>query len=222
MRESGREGVRRAARRGGDPRREDHRRLPPARRPAGGEHPRAARPARRAGRGAQECDRDPPRIDREPHPPRPSRTTPCWTAWSRARSPTWARPAPRAIPKPSPARPRTTPTPDRAGELEPCAYAPGHADRARANRVLHPRHPASQEPDRPGPLYGDALRVAVLAPPVAGRANAACVKALAKALGVPRGAVEIDPAARSRRKRVWVTGDPKAIGTRLQALASGE
>jgi hypothetical protein len=74
--------------------------------------------------------------------------------------------------------------------------------------------------ERLGPLHADALRVAVAAPPVEGRANAACVKALAAALGVPRSAVEIDPGARSRRKRVWVAGDPEALGRKLNALAS--
>jgi uncharacterized protein (TIGR00251 family) len=71
-----------------------------------------------------------------------------------------------------------------------------------------------------GPVHGDALRVSVSAPPVEGRANKACVEALAEALDVPKSAVEIDPGARNRRKRVRVAGDPDALASRLRALAS--
>ncbi|MBW2386288.1 MAG: DUF167 domain-containing protein [Deltaproteobacteria bacterium] len=213
--------MRRADGRGGDPRREDHQRLAPARSPPGGEHPRAARPARRAGGGAQECDRDPPRTDREPHP----------------------RAAAGRLPAGRPGRGQD----HLLGRARHLARYRRRARRVRGRRQLRiereslsraPTHLALQiEPERIGffihvtpraksqrlgPRHGDALRVAVLAPPVEGRANAACMKVLAEALGVPRGAVEIDPAARSRRKRVWVAGDPKALGTRLQALASGE
>ena len=39
---------------------------------------------------------------------------------------------------------------------------------------------------------------------------------------VARSDVEIDPAARSRRKRVWVTGDPEQIGMQLRVLAGEE
>jgi hypothetical protein len=73
--------------------------------------------------------------------------------------------------------------------------------------------------ERVGPCHGDALRVSVSAPPVQGRANAACVKLLARELGVTQAAVEIDPGARSRRKRVFVGGDPDDLAGRLQMLA---
>lgn len=73
--------------------------------------------------------------------------------------------------------------------------------------------------ERVGGLHGDALRVAVTAPPVQGKANAACVRALAEALGVARQSVEIDPGARGRRKLVRVAGDPQALLARLRALA---
>jgi len=72
-----------------------------------------------------------------------------------------------------------------------------------------------------GGLHGDALRVAVGAPPVEGAANAACVRLLAEALEVRRDAVELDPASRGRRKRVRVTGDAAALEARLRRLASG-
>jgi hypothetical protein len=66
----------------------------------------------------------------------------------------------------------------------------------------------------------DALRVAVSAPPVSGRANAACVQALARALGVKRGAIALDPRSRGRRKRVRVSGDPDDLAGRLTRLAT--
>jgi uncharacterized protein (TIGR00251 family) len=70
-----------------------------------------------------------------------------------------------------------------------------------------------------GGLHGDALRVAVTAPPLEGQANEACARALARALGVRRGAVRIDPGARGRRKRIQVDGDPAALEARLGELA---
>lgn len=72
-----------------------------------------------------------------------------------------------------------------------------------------------------GGLHGDALRVAVAAPPVEGQANEACARALARAFGVRRGAIRIDPGARSRRKRIQVDGDPEALEARLGELAGG-
>jgi uncharacterized protein (TIGR00251 family) len=71
-----------------------------------------------------------------------------------------------------------------------------------------------------GGAHGGALRVAVLAPAVEGRANAACVDALAAAFGVRRAAIGLDPAARGRRKRVSIAGDAGALAARLAALAA--
>jgi hypothetical protein len=70
-----------------------------------------------------------------------------------------------------------------------------------------------------GGLHGDALRIAVAAAPVGGRANAACCAALAAALKCSRRAVEIDPASKGRRKRVKLSGDSAALESRLRALA---
>jgi hypothetical protein len=70
-----------------------------------------------------------------------------------------------------------------------------------------------------GGRQGDALRVCVKAPPVGGKANAACVQALAEAFGVGRRDVEIHPGARGRRKRVRLTGETRALEERLQKLA---
>ncbi len=66
-----------------------------------------------------------------------------------------------------------------------------------------------------------ALCVRVSEPPVDGRANAACRRALAGALGVAQAAVALDPAARGRRKRVSVEGEARALAERLRALAAG-
>lgn len=74
--------------------------------------------------------------------------------------------------------------------------------------------------DAVGPAHGDALRVRISAPPVEGRANAACRDALAEALGVPRSCVELAADARGRRKRVVVRGDPLDLAARVHKLAA--
>ena len=73
-----------------------------------------------------------------------------------------------------------------------------------------------------GGTHGGALRVAVAEPPVGGAANAACARALARALGVGRGAVDLDRGSRGRRKRVLIAGDTEALAARLQELAAGD
>lgn len=74
--------------------------------------------------------------------------------------------------------------------------------------------------DEIGPAHGDALRVRTSAPAVEGRANAACRESVARAFGVAVADVRIDPAARGRRKRVFVTGHPEALSARLRLLAT--
>jgi hypothetical protein len=80
--------------------------------------------------------------------------------------------------------------------------------------------PRARRPAVGGAREG-ALCVRVGEPPADGRANAACRRALAAALGVARGAVALDPAARGRRKRVSVEGEPRGLAERLRALAAG-
>ena len=73
---------------------------------------------------------------------------------------------------------------------------------------------------RVGGRHGDALRVAVSEPPVEGRANGACQRALAEALGLRRREVEIDASSRGRRKRVLARGDGVVLAAQLRQLAA--
>lgn len=54
------------------------------------------------------------------------------------------------------------------------------------------------------------LLVRVTAPPVGGKANDAVVALLAKALGTPRGAVQVASGATARSKRITVPRDAEA------------
>ena len=54
--------------------------------------------------------------------------------------------------------------------------------------------------------YGDALKIALNAPPVDGKANAALRRFLADILGVPLAAVVINHGTASRNKTVTVSG----------------
>ena len=53
---------------------------------------------------------------------------------------------------------------------------------------------------------GDALKVSLTAPPVDGKANAACIEFFAKLLEVPRSSVTIAAGERSRNKVIRVAG----------------
>jgi len=53
---------------------------------------------------------------------------------------------------------------------------------------------------------GDALKLALLAPPSEGRANDACIVFLAKLLGQPRSSITIVAGQRSRNKAIQITG----------------
>ncbi|MEW5723382.1 MAG: DUF167 domain-containing protein [Thermodesulfobacteriota bacterium] len=65
-------------------------------------------------------------------------------------------------------------------------------------------------------VHGDALKIRLKAPPVEGRANAALVKFVAAALGLPQGAVEIVGGWSSRSKTVRVEGlGPDEVAARL-------
>jgi uncharacterized protein (TIGR00251 family) len=55
-------------------------------------------------------------------------------------------------------------------------------------------------------VIGDALKVALTAPPVEGKANQACVKFLAEFLQVPRSSVTIAAGEANRQKVIRVAG----------------
>ena len=53
---------------------------------------------------------------------------------------------------------------------------------------------------------GDAVKLALTAPPIEGRANEACITFLAEILHVPRSSVTIAAGASSRNKVIRVSG----------------
>lgn len=64
---------------------------------------------------------------------------------------------------------------------------------------------------------GKALKVAVTAVPEDGKANAAVVKLLSKAWGVPRTGITVLAGAADRNKILHVAGDPAELMRRLPA-----
>ena len=68
------------------------------------------------------------------------------------------------------------------------------------------------EPDQP------LLLARVAEPPLEGAANAALVKLVAKALGIPKTAVTVAAGETSRIKALEISGDPEALEAALEAL----
>ena len=66
-------------------------------------------------------------------------------------------------------------------------------------------HPRAKKNSIAGEI-GDALKVALTAPPVDGKANAACIDFFAKLLSVPRSSVTIASGHSSRNKVIRVAG----------------
>ncbi|UFN48897.1 DUF167 domain-containing protein [Roseomonas sp. OT10] len=66
---------------------------------------------------------------------------------------------------------------------------------------------------------GPRLRVAVSAAPTDGKANAAVIAALSKALGVPPSAVTLTAGAAAREKTLVARGDPAALAAALESFA---
>lgn len=67
-------------------------------------------------------------------------------------------------------------------------------------------------------ILGDALKVALTAPPVEGRANQACIEFLAEVLRLPRSSVTIAAGPASRNKVVRVAGfSAAAVAERIAA-----
>jgi len=68
---------------------------------------------------------------------------------------------------------------------------------------------------------GDALKLALTAPPVEGRDNRACVEFLAEVLNVPRSSVTIAAGENSRNKLIRVHGlNAAEVEARLKAASS--
>ena len=67
---------------------------------------------------------------------------------------------------------------------------------------------------------GEALKIALTAPPVEGRANEACVAFLAELLDLPRSSIAIAAGHSSRNKTIRVTGLSAAEVERKLSAAS--
>ena len=66
-------------------------------------------------------------------------------------------------------------------------------------------HPRAKRDAITGEI-ADALKLALTAPPVQGRANEACIEFLAKLLNVPRSSISIAAGQNSRNKVIRVGG----------------
>lgn len=76
-------------------------------------------------------------------------------------------------------------------------------------------HPRAKKNAVSGEL-GDALKLALTAPPVEGKANAACIEFLAGLLNLPRSSITIAAGQSSRNKVIRVAGLSAAeVATRL-------
>lgn len=65
--------------------------------------------------------------------------------------------------------------------------------------------------------FGDSLKIDLQAPPVDGKANAALIKFLTSALGIPKGAAELKSGECSRDKVIKISGKtPEEISTLLK------
>lgn len=62
------------------------------------------------------------------------------------------------------------------------------------------------------------LRVRVTAVPDKGKANAAVITLLSKALGVPKSAVRLVSGETARLKTIAIDGDPAVLAARVEAL----
>jgi uncharacterized protein (TIGR00251 family) len=80
-------------------------------------------------------------------------------------------------------------------------------------------HPRAKKNAVTGEL-GDALKVSLTAPPVEGKANAACIEFLADLLNVPRSSITIAAGQSSRNKVIRVAGLSAAeVEARLERKA---
>ncbi|MGE5257793.1 MAG: DUF167 domain-containing protein [Hyphomicrobiales bacterium] len=67
-------------------------------------------------------------------------------------------------------------------------------------------------------LHGEALKVKLIAPPVEGRANQACIALLSQAIDVPKSSLEIISGQSSRLKHILLTCSPSEAPLLRQRL----
>ena len=68
---------------------------------------------------------------------------------------------------------------------------------------------------------GTALAIAVTAPPEDGKANAALIALIAKALQLPRSALRLTHGGKSRNKTVTIDGAPEELMNKLTEMITG-
>lgn len=106
------------------------------------------------------------------------------------------------------------------GVPSPAAFVPprtsGWCRRDGADLVLAVRVQPRASREGFAGTVGDAVKIALLAPPVGGRANEALRGFLAKEFGVPKSAVVLERGEGARRKRVRILA-PKRIPAALAA-----
>ncbi len=68
-------------------------------------------------------------------------------------------------------------------------------------------------------MYGDRLRIALAAPPVDGKANAALILWLAELFDLPRAKLQLMAGDASRDKRVEVSAPLAVVRARLEAAS---
>ncbi len=81
--------------------------------------------------------------------------------------------------------------------------------------------------NRIGPMAEDSennpvLKISVTAAPENGKANAAMIKSLAKALGLAKGDIEVVAGQTSRNKKIRLRGNEAALISRLRKLTEKE
>lgn len=119
-------------------------------------------------------------------------------------------------------RPSSEPgSPPAAPAGGPLPYTPA-ADGVRLRVHVSPR--ASRE--RIGEVVTDGrtarLRLAVTAPPHEGEANAAALRLLARALGLPKSALSVAAGHTSREKTIAIRGDAASLSAGIEALLATE
>jgi uncharacterized protein (TIGR00251 family) len=81
-------------------------------------------------------------------------------------------------------------------------------------------HPRAKKNAISGEL-GDALKISLTAPPVEGKANAACIDFLAHLLKLPRSSITIAAGQTSRNKLIRISGVSAAeVGARLRRFVT--